>query len=888
MNCGLIFIHEYQEKAVPLKAVSVEVSVQGFVASVRATLSYLNAEAFPVEASFLFPLDDDSAVHAFSASLNGRHIDAVIKEKEKAKEEYDDAMSSGHTAFLLSEDRGDVFQCMLGNLGAGEGAELRVEFVSELAVEPDGAVRFCLPTVLNPRYTPPDSSPADSALPFVPFVSCSQPLPYSMAFRLRAEAPGGIAAVTSACDLGPVSFSGPGNSVAEVSLGEGFKMDRDVELFVHPIQKHRPFALLEAGGTAKASSLMSDTVAMLNFFPDAGETKSAKGAEALTQKGEFIFVVDCSGSMECPMVNDGSGGRETRIHSAKETLMLLLKSLPLGCFFNVYAFGSSYNSFFPESREYSQASMDEALKLVKGMSANLGGTEILEPLVAIYRSACRPEHPRQLMVLTDGEVSNTRDVISLVKKNASKHRCFSFGIGDGASTELIKGIAASGGGTAEFITGKERLQGKVLKALKCALQPTLTSVSLSWSLPPGLSAIVVPEVPRSIFLGQRTILYAQLAGTAPAAPWQGEAVLKYSLHGESVENRVPVTSQTANPGESRATLHWLAAKAMIRHLVSGPNTPDSTPAPEDAEQQKKKNEEEEAEAKSRRERVVALSVESGVVSPYTAFVGVDTDSRQPLGAAMQERPTPRHHFFGGSGFSVVCDSSSYSMDVVDAAPKRGAMRSMMPMASPMMCAPVAKQRSKRSIFGGMFASFKKSPPQKTAFNRGSMQSMMPMACPMMPAPVASRCCSSSAKMSMPEMIMNSPCRSDDLHGPGDGQEAMECDYFAPDTPAELPFLELVDLQRAHGAWELSAQLASVVQSSEEALRKEAPAGVSDEVWATVVALVWLHALAPDHHDEWELLALKASAWLRGQAVDLTLCVKAANQLLKTNVDVGKL
>ncbi|XP_075913294.1 von Willebrand factor A domain-containing protein 5A-like isoform X4 [Petromyzon marinus] len=817
MNCGLIFVHEYQEKAVPLKAVSVEASVQGFVASVRATLSYLNAEAFPVEASFLFPLDDDSAVHAFSASLNGRHIDAVIKEKEKAKEEYDDAMSSGHTAFLLSEDRGDVFQCMLGNLGAGEGAELRVEFVSELAVEPDGAVRFCLPTVLNPRYTPPGSSSADSALPFVPFVSCSQPLPYSMAFHLRAEAPGGIADVTSACNLGPVSFSGPGNSVAQVSLGEGFKMDRDVELFVHPIQKHRPFALLEAGDTAKAS-LMSDTVAMLNFFPDAGETKSTKGAEALTQKGEFIFVVDCSGSMECPMVNDGSGGRETRIHSAKETLMLLLKSLPLGCFFNVYAFGSSYNSFFPESREYSQASMDEALKLVKGMSADLGGTEILEPLVAIYRSACRPEHPRQLMVLTDGEVSNTRDVISLVKKNASKHRCFSFGIGDGASTELIKGIAASGGGTAEFITGKERLQGKVLKALKCALQPTLTSVSLSWSLPPGLSAIVVPEVPRSIFLGQRTILYAQLAGTAPAAPWQGEAVLKYCLHGESVENRVPVTSQTANPGESRATLHWLAAKAMIRHLVSGPNAPDSTPAPGDAEQQKK----EEAEAKSRRERVLALSVESGVVSPYTAFVGVDTDSRQPLGAAMQERPTPRHHFFGGS------------------APNHGAMQSMRLLASPMMSAPVAM-----------------------------------------------RCCSGYSKMSMPKM-MNLPYSLADLDDPGDRQEAMECDYFAPEAPTELPFLELVDLQKAHGAWELSAQLASVVQSSEGVLRKEAPVGVSDEVWATVVALVWLHALAPDHHDEWELLALKASSWLRGQAVDLTLCVKAANQLLKTNVDAAKL
>ncbi|XP_075913389.1 von Willebrand factor A domain-containing protein 5A-like [Petromyzon marinus] len=757
MHRGLIFVHEYQEKAVPLKAVSVEASVQGFVASVRATLSYLNAEAFPVEASFLFPLDDDSAVHAFSASLNGRHIDAVIKEKEMAKEVYDDAMSSGRTAFLLSEERGDVFQCVLGNLGAGEVAELRVEFVSELPVEPDGAVRFCLPTVLNPRYTPPGEITSTSAV-------ITAPLPYSMAFRLHAEAPGGIAAITSACDLGPVSYSGPGNSVAQppsflylpskslpplpntltlphpaspplptaappppppwaqVSLGEGFKMDRDVELFVHPVQKHRPFTLLEAGDTTKgtethghthrdahqthshtyvdrnthrntqthtdtktkipregtgipgelgvaehqpqpdrkqspedaASTLMSDTVAMLNFFLGTGKTKSAKGArgktttlaKALTQKGEFIFLVDCSGSMEFPMVNDGRGGRETRIHSAKETLMLLLKSLPLGCFFNVYAFGSSYNSFFPKSRKYSQASMAEALKLVKEMSADLRGTEILEPLEAIYRSACRPEHPRQLMVLTDGEVSNTRDVITLVKENASNHRCFSFGIGDGASTELIKGIAASGGGTAEFITGKERLQGKVLKALKCALQPTLTSVSLSWSLPPGLSAVVVPEVPRSIFLGERTILYAQLAGTAPAAPWQGEAVLKYSLNGESVENRVPITSQTANPDESRTTLHWLAAKAMIRHLVSGPNAPDSTPAPGDTEQRNKNNEEE--EAKARRERVVALSVESGIVSPYTAFVGVDIDSRQPLGAAMQERPTPRHHFFRGS------------------------------------------------------------------------------------------------------------------------------------------------------------------------------------------------------------------------------------------------
>lgn len=35
-----------------------------------------------------------------------------------------------------------------------------------------------------------------------------------------------------------------------------------------------------------------------------------------------------------------------------------------------------------------------------------------------------------------------------------------------------------------------------------------------------------------------------------------------------------------------------------------------------------------------------------------------------------------------------------------------------------------------------------------------------------------------------------------------------------------------------------------------------------EVWATVLALVWLHGFKLDSRDEWELLAMKAAAWLR--------------------------
>ena len=43
----------------------------------------------------------------------------------------------------------------------------------------------------------------------------------------------------------------------------------------------------------------------------------------------------------------------------------------------------------------------------------------------------------------------------------SLYRVFTFGIGSGASTALVKGLAQAGNGSAEFIKEKERIQPKV-------------------------------------------------------------------------------------------------------------------------------------------------------------------------------------------------------------------------------------------------------------------------------------------------------------------------------------------------------------------------------------------------------------------------------------------
>lgn len=40
--------------------------------------------------------------------------------------------------------------------------------------------------------------------------------------------------------------------------------------------------------------------------------------------------------------------------------------------------------------------------------------------------------------------------------------------------------------------------------------------------------------------------------------------------------------------------------------------------------------------------------------------------------------------------------------------------------------------------------------------------------------------------------------------------------------------------------------------------------VNKEVWATILALIWLHGFKSDVQDEWELLAMKAASWLCAQ------------------------
>ncbi|XP_039877536.1 von Willebrand factor A domain-containing protein 5A-like [Simochromis diagramma] len=80
------------------------------------------------------------------------------------------------------------------------------------------------------------------------------------------------------------------------------------------------------------------------------------------------------------------------------------------------------------------------------------------------------------------------------------------------------------------------------------------------------------------------------------------------------------------------------------------------------------------------------------------------------------------------------------------------------------------------------------------------------------------------------------------------------------SATQRPFAA-VSLQEASGCWLLDPALAAALGQTNEEVEKSKPEKTSSEVWATILALIWLHGFKMDAKDEWELLAMKAASWL---------------------------
>jgi hypothetical protein len=120
---------------------------------------------------------------------------------------------------------------------------------------------------------------------------------------------------------------------------------------------------------------------------------------------------------------------------------------------------------FENSEKYSDVSMKRAIGEIQTFQADMGGTEIAGPLTQILTTEALKGYPRHIFLLTDGQVTDTQYIISLVRENNKYSRVHGIGIGEGASKDLIKGCAEKGKGRAIFLSDHENVAGKIIPAI---------------------------------------------------------------------------------------------------------------------------------------------------------------------------------------------------------------------------------------------------------------------------------------------------------------------------------------------------------------------------------------------------------------------------------------
>jgi Vault protein inter-alpha-trypsin domain/von Willebrand factor type A domain len=607
---GLLTVEKSEKApaAIPLEGVRIEAEVRDFCARVTVDQRYRNTEHQPLEAVYVFPLDEGAAVCGFEAMIDGAHVVGRVKEREQAFAEYDDALAAGHGAYLLDQERPDIFTASIGNLPPGKEVLVRIRYVAELPRDGDD-IRFTLPTTVSPRYAPAEDqrgvgrTPAEALNPPVAFS-----VPYGLELEVKLDMACRMSALESPSHPVSVETEAEGRR-ARVRLGERLAaLDRDFVLKVRLAEPGKPRTSVETDASGR-------TAALLAFEPRfaAGETP-----------GEYVFLVDRSGSMGGPSIAE-----------ARNALQLCLRGLRGGSFFNIVSFGSRFEAVFGESRPYDEDSLAEATRAVAAIDADFGGTEIHSALEWILTRPLRPGLARQLFVLTDGQVTNTEAVIALVRKHSEETRLFAFGIGAGASAHLVRGIARAGEGEAEFIAPGERTEDKVTRQLKRAFAPALTDVEVDWG---GLRVTQAPHRLPPVFAGGRLLVYGFLEDAKPA---------EVTLRGTGPDGPVSFPLRL-DPAEapSGTLLATLAARTAIRDLEEGRST---------LHDRRGSLQERDGKAKDRViQEIVRLGVTYGLVSRHTSYVAVEERVTPVQGDAVLRRvPVALTRGWGGLEDGIV-------------------------------------------------------------------------------------------------------------------------------------------------------------------------------------------------------------------------------------------
>lgn len=463
IDSGCYVFSEGRRRYIPLLKVDAHTTLFSTTSRTTLTQTFQNpSRSQPIEeVKYVFPLYEGVSISSFTCTVGDKVLYGQVKERQRAKQDYQDAVSKGQSAGLLEQslDASDVFTTSIGHVPAESVVKVDITYLGELKYDAEiEGLRFTIPTSIVPRYG--EQSTLQGTI---------STRPQGFTFTMDIDMPQGctIRSVQSpshpmAVNIGSLSTSSKQEELsllrgnASLSLGTP-TLDKDLVLQVVVTKLGDPSAVLETHPTIPNQRALMTTLVPKFKLPQ--------------EKPEVVFVCDRSGSM----------GDGLRIPNLIGALRTFLQSLPVGVKFNICSFGSRHEFLFERSQTYSQETLDRGVRYASTFAANFGGTEMHAPLKETFKRRYSDMN-LEVFLLTDGEIWNQQRVFDLVNAQVldgeGKARVFTLGIGNGVSHSLIEGIARAGRGFSQTVTDGEKMDTKVVRMLKASLMPHINDYSL--------------------------------------------------------------------------------------------------------------------------------------------------------------------------------------------------------------------------------------------------------------------------------------------------------------------------------------------------------------------------------------------------------------------------
>lgn len=567
----------------PLKHTEVSANISAYIASVEVTQQFHNPFSSKIEALYVFPLPDNAAISGFIMTIGERKIRGILRDREQAEQIYHAAKSQGYTASLLTQERPNVFTQAVANIEPGREVDVNITYFHTLAYH-DGWYEYVFPMVVGPRFNPPCERDGIGAVTSAPRDRSGQPTDvHYLAPNERSGHDIGVTVSIDAsvpiedikCTSHDIDISNRGSSHAQIRLAS------------HDTIPNKDFVLRYrvAGDTVQTGFLSTVTPQggffTLMLYPPHTNTHLRRAPL------ELVFVIDCSGSMK---------GEPLRL--AKQAVLRALDRLEPGDSFQVIRFASEASHFGREPVEANWRNIESAERYVENLEAG-GGTMMIEGIRAALDFPHDRKRLRYVVFLTDGFIGNESEVLGAVDDHLGDAHIFSFGIGSSPNRALMERMAKFGRGAVAYI-GLRDISEDVMDAfLDRIAQPALTNISIDW----GNLAVhdVVPAKLPALFVGRPIIVTGRFNPQQSGS--SANIVIKGTAAGERVEARVNTPFYDAAENRALAAV-W--ARSMMADIMDR-----ATIRPSD----------------TLNSRLRGLALDYGLMSPFTAFVAVDSSQR---------------------------------------------------------------------------------------------------------------------------------------------------------------------------------------------------------------------------------------------------------------------